>query len=128
MAMACGGGDDKAISLYPRGGVQVTRGFYREDRRGDAGDDRAMVASAAEMRAEEARSRRIGRQEDAEAEREELRRLAAKEAKLARARKRRKAARRKDGSSGGKRGDAAMFLDDGGDDEDDDDESLELSD
>ena len=117
-----------AIVVAP---VQVTRAFYREDRRDDGPfNDSAMEASAAEMRAEEARSRRIGRQEDLQAEREELRRVAAKEAKLARARKRAKAAKRQRGEGvGGKgvrSGGGASFLDDGG--SDDDDEDLEISD
>ena len=106
----------------------MTRGFYREDRALDPLDDRAMVTSASEMRREEARSRRVGRAEDAIAEREELARINAKEAKLARARSQAKAKRRKARSGGSGRGQSvgAAFLDDGGGDDDDDDD-LELS-
>jgi hypothetical protein len=85
-----------------------------------------MVASLADIRKEEARSRRLGRQEDLEAEREELRRIAAKEAKLARARQRHKDKRKALGEAGRKGGGGCAFLDDGGDDEDDDAE-LSLS-
>lgn len=112
--------------------MQVTRGFYREDRDVSAADDRAMVASAADMRREEARSRRAGRDEDVAAEREELARLRAKEAKVARARARVKARRRRAGGGGGggaaRRGGAA-FLDDAADDDEDEDgeDGLSLS-
>lgn len=106
--------------------VQVTRGFYREDRDDEPFNDRAMLASAADIRREEARSRRIGRQEDLAAEREELRHAAAKEAKLARARKRRKAHLKAQGVRKAGGGGARLFLDDGGDEEDDEAE-LSLS-
>jgi hypothetical protein len=103
--------------------AQVTRGFFREDRADEAFNDRSMEASAADIRLEEARSRRIGREEDLEAERQELRRIKEKEAKLARARaKRRKLGR---GAAPRRQG-GAVFMDDGGEDDDDDD--LELSD
>ena len=107
--------------------LQVTRGFYREDRGDEPFNDRAMLASTADIRREEARSRRIGRQEDLEAEREELRHAAAKESKLARARKRRKARLQAQGARKAGGGGAKMFLDDGGEDEDDDDAELSLS-
>jgi hypothetical protein len=107
----------------------VTRKFYREDRSGEPFNDSSMVASLADMRKEEARSRRLGRQEDLEAEREELRRVNAKETKLARARKCRKAQRKAKGRAAHSTGGARTFLDDGGDDDDEDDDGdLSLSD
>ena len=57
-----------------------------------------MEASAADMRREEARSKRIGRLEDAEAQREEEERLAAK-LKRAQKKKPRKKKKRKTGVS-----------------------------
>ena len=47
----------------------------------DAGDDRMMEATAAEIAREEARSRRIGKTEDEREAEAEARRMAAKEAK-----------------------------------------------
>eukprot|EP00892_Ulva_mutabilis_P012908 jgi/Ulvmu1/9990/UM059_0039.1 len=77
---------------------QVTRGLYRERHDDEFGNDRMMEASAADIRREEARSKRIGRLEDAEAEREEEERLAAK-AKRAQFKKQKKKRKRKTGVS-----------------------------
>lgn len=61
--------------------VQVTGGWRRRrDDSGDEGDDRMMEASAADIRREEAHSKRLGRQEDIEADQEEAARVAAKAA------------------------------------------------
>lgn len=49
----------------------MTRKFYRDMHEDDGGAGRNMEASVREMQREEARSRRIGRAEDAAAAREE---------------------------------------------------------
>ena len=104
--------------------MQVTRKYYREERDVSTFNDRAMVASAADIRREEARSRAAGRAEDLAAEREELRRAAEKERRLEAAAKKRHAKRgAKQRGGGGGMGAARMFLDDGGASDDEEDRS-----
>lgn len=57
------------------------RAGYDPTKYRDAGDDRMMEASAADIAKEEARSRRIAKTEDEREAEAEARRLAAKEAK-----------------------------------------------
>lgn len=78
----------------------MTRKFYRQDRGDDGFNDRMMETSAAEMRREEARSRKMGRQEDAEAERQLLAEQAAKDAKRKAHKRRHSSAFLDDGSEG----------------------------
>lgn len=98
--------------------MQVTRGYYRERHDDEFGNDRMMEASAADIRREEARSKRIGRMEDAEAEREEAERLAAKAKRALKKSKPKKKKKRR-------RGVSALIADEASDsdsDEEDEDE------
>ena len=71
--------------------MQEARKFYREDRDVSTFNDRSMEATAAEIRQEEARSKRAGRLEDEKEEQAELLRQAAKIEKRRARRKRRRA-------------------------------------
>jgi hypothetical protein len=96
--------------------VQLTGAYRRRAADAEAGDDRMMEASAAEIRREEARSRRLGRQEDAQAEAEEAARMVAKAARKA-ARKAKVKKKRKKPRTGV----SAFLADEASEDSDDDD-------
>lgn len=96
--------------------VQLTGGYRQRHARGDD-DDRFMEASAADIRREEARSKRLGRQEDVLAEKEEAERVAAKAARKTAHKAKKKKKRKK-----AKTGVNPFLADEASEDSDEDDE------